>query len=73
MLDESGNIWIEFFTKDDPEEIVYDIFSPEGIYLRQIKVKHRIFQLKDGKAYCFVRSEDGYVSARRFKLVESIE
>ena len=73
LLDESGNIWIDFFTKDDPEEIVYDIFSPEGIYLRQIKVKHRIFQLKGGKAYSLVRSEDGYVSAKRFKLVESIK
>jgi len=73
LFDESGNIWIEFFIKDDPEEIVYDIFSPEGIYLRQIKVKHRIFQLKNGKAYSLVRSEDGFVSAKRFKLVETKE
>lgn len=73
LFDERGNIWIELFTKDDPEEIVYDVFSPEGIYLRQIKVKHHIFQLKNGKVYSLVRSEDGFVSAKRFKLVETTE
>lgn len=70
LFDESNNIWVEMFIKDDPEEIVYDVFSPEGIYLRQIKVKHRISQIFGGKAYGFVRDEVGFVSVKRFKLVE---
>lgn len=73
LFDESGNIWIEMFTEADPEEIVYDVFSPEGIYLKQIKVKHRLFQLKNGRAYCLVQSEDGFVSAKRFKRIEKTE
>jgi len=61
------------FIKDDPEEIVYDVFSPDGIYLKQIKVKHRIYQLWGGKAYSLVRDEDGFVSMKRFKLVDVSE
>ena len=71
LFDESDNIWVEMFIEDDPEDIVYDVFSPEGIYLEQIKVKHRISQLFGGKAYCFVRDEVGYLSVKRFKLVET--
>jgi len=70
LFDENNNIWIEMFTKDDPEEIVYDIFSPEGFYIKQVKVKHRINQLWEGKAYSLVQDEDGFVSMKRFKLVE---
>jgi hypothetical protein len=70
LFDESNNIWVEMFIEDDPGEIVYDVFSPEGIYLKQIKVKHRINQIFGGKAYCFVRDEVGFVSVKRFKLVE---
>jgi len=73
LFDESNNIWIEMFTKDDPEEIVYDVFSPEGIYVKQIKVKHRINQLWGGKAFSLVRDEDGFVSMIRFKLEEITE
>ena len=70
LFDDNNNIWIEMFTKDDPEEIIYDVFSPEGIYLKQIKVKHRLNQLWGGKAYSLVRDEDGFVSVKCFKLVE---
>lgn len=70
LFDDNNNIWIEMFTTDEPEEFVYDVFSPEGIYSKQIKVKHRFNQLWKGKAYSLVRDEDGYVSVKCFKLVE---
>jgi len=73
LFDDKNNIWIEMFTEDDPEEIVYDVFSPEGIYLKQIRVKYRINELWGGKAYSLVKGEEGYVSAKRFKLVEVTE
>ena len=73
LFDEGNNIWIEVFIEDDPEEIVYDVFSPEGIYLRQIRVKHRINQLWGGKAYSLVRDDEGFVSVKRFRLVEVSE
>ena len=71
LFDNEGNIWIEFYTgEDEPEHIVYDVFSPEGIYLKQAQVKHRIVQFFDGKAYCFVRDENDFVAVKRFELVE---
>jgi len=70
LFDYEGNIWIEFYTgKDEPEYIGYDVFSPDGIYLRQVQVKHRIMQLFEGKAYCFVRDENDFVAVKRFLLV----
>jgi hypothetical protein len=70
IFDGQGNIWIEFFTSDEPEHIVYDIFSADGIYLNQALVPHRIFQFFDGKAYCLVRDENDFVAVKRFLLVE---
>lgn len=70
LFDDEGNIWINFFMGTKPEEIVYDVFSSDGIYLKQVLVKHRIFQFFEGKAFCLVRDEDGFVAAKRFLLVE---
>ncbi len=70
LFDEEGNIWIEFYTDDDPDLIVYDVFSPDGIYLKQVMVKHRIYQLFEGKAYSLVRDENDFIAAKRFLLVE---
>jgi len=72
LFDGERNIWIEFYTGDDePDHIVYDVFSSEGIYLRQVQVTHRIIQLFEGKAYCFVRDENDFVAVKRFLLVEN--
>ncbi len=70
LFDDEGNIWIEFFTGVEPEHIVYDVFSSDGIYLKQVLVKHRIYQFFEGKAYSLVRDEDDFIAAKRFLLVE---
>lgn len=70
LFDGEGNIWINFFMGTEPEHIAYDVFSSDGIYLKQVLVKHRIFQFFEGKAFCLVRDEDGFVAAKRFLLVE---
>ncbi len=70
LFDGEGNIWINFFMGTEPEHIVYDVFSPDGVYLKQVVVKHRIFQFFEGKAFCLVRDEDSFVAAKRFLLVE---
>ena len=46
----------------------YDVFSPEGIYLKQVKLGQRIARFKNGKAYAIVRSESEDVSIKRFRL-----
>jgi len=69
FLDDDGNLWINIYTEND-EEIVYDVFSPEGFYLKQVKVPHRIFHFKKGKAYSIVTSEEGFRVVKRFRLKE---
>jgi hypothetical protein len=71
LFDGEGNIWIQFFTGVEPEHIIYDVFSSDGIYLKQVYVKHRIYQLFEGKAYSLVRDENDFVAAKRFLLVEN--
>jgi len=70
LFDENGNIWIEIFPEEEAADIIYDIFSPEGIYIKQAYVKHRIFQLKNGKAYSIVTTDEGYRIVKRFLMVE---
>ena len=73
LFDETGNIWIEIPHKEElekPEEIIYDVFSPDGIYLKQISVKHRFLEMKKGKAYSVVETEEGFRVIKRFKLIQ---
>ena len=70
FFDENGNLWIETLPKEDIEEIVYDIFSPEGIYLKRTYLKHRILHFKNGKAYSIITTDEGYKVVKRFRMVE---
>jgi len=73
IFDGEGNIWVEFFREYEPKEIVYDVFSPEGIYLNQVAVPYRIYQIFEGKAFCLVRDENDFVAAKRFRLLDKRE
>ncbi|MCX6563856.1 MAG: 6-bladed beta-propeller [Candidatus Aminicenantes bacterium] len=68
VFDEDENLWLELYKDDKTKGTTYDIFSPEGIYLKQIKLDQRIFQFKNGKVYSLVRPDDGYPSIKRFRL-----
>jgi hypothetical protein len=46
------------------------VFSPDGFYLKQVTVPHRVLQLFGGKAYSLVRDENDFVAAKRYRLVE---
>jgi len=70
FFDENGNIWIETPPKEDIEEIAYDIFSPEGIYLKRTYLKYRILHFKDGKAYTIVTTDEGFKVVKRFRMIE---
>ncbi len=70
FFDENGNLWIETPTKEDIEEIAYDIFSPEGIYLKRTYLKYRILHFKDGKAYSIITTNEGFKVVKRFRMVE---
>jgi len=70
QFDDDGNLWIELLRTIGQEEIVYDVFSPEGIYMNQFRVEHRIFCIKDGKAYCIVHSEQGLPLITRNRMIK---
>jgi len=74
FFDEDNNLWVEVFPKENKEEIetfIYDIFSPDGIYLNQAYVRNRIFHFKNGKAYSIVKSEAEFPVVKRFRLVKN--
>ena len=67
-FDEEGNVWIEL-TKDEKQKgLVYDVFSPEGVYLKQVRIEKRVGQFLKGKLYSLDRPEDGYPSVKRYKI-----
>ncbi|MCG2815143.1 MAG: 6-bladed beta-propeller [Candidatus Aminicenantes bacterium] len=69
FFDEKGNLWLEQYPIDDVEEHVFDVFSPDGIYLRKVIVPEVLFDVKGDTAYGFVRDEEDYVLFKRYKMV----
>jgi hypothetical protein len=68
VFDEEENLWLELYKDDSIKYFTYDIFSPEGIYLKQVRIDQRINQFKNGKVYSIVRPEEGYPSIKRFLM-----
>ncbi|MBN2414653.1 6-bladed beta-propeller [bacterium] len=74
LLEEKGNIWLKLYTKDPENEnetvpVVYDVWSPDGIFIRQVTVPYTISAFHGGKAYC-IRRTDEEVTVKRFVLRE---
>jgi hypothetical protein len=68
VFDEEEYFWLELYKDDSIKYFTYDIFSPEGIYLKQVRIDQRIFEFKNGRVYSIVRPEDGYPSIKRFLM-----
>jgi hypothetical protein len=67
IFDDESNLWLWHHTgKEEEEGYEYDVFSPDGIYIRQVVVPRRIHRIKNGKAYCIVRNEEGFSFIKRF-------
>ena len=61
FFDEAGNIWLRMFRNDDKDEPHrYDVFSPQGVYLKQIVLPCRIYQVRNGKMIAVVETEEGF-------------
>jgi hypothetical protein len=70
FFDDEGNLWLWHYTVTEEETgYEYDIFSPEGIYLRQVVVPHRIYRIENGKVYSIVRDEQDYRFVKRYRMV----
>ncbi len=70
LIDEDGSCWIRQFTPADFEGYLYDIFNPEGIFIKQAVVSYPLYMFKEGKAYSMLVSEFDYPMVKRFRLEE---
>jgi 6-bladed beta-propeller len=69
FFDGDGNLWLEQYVEEGVKEHVFDVFSPEGIYLKQVRVPEALYLVRGDKAYSIIRQEDEYLVVKRFKLV----
>ncbi len=49
---------------------IYDVFSPERIYLKQVHIPQHIYELRKGKAYTIMRTEDDFLVVKCFQMHE---
>jgi len=68
VFDGEGNLWLELTKEEKQKEYVYDVFSPDGLYLKQVRIEQRIAQFFDGKVYSLLRPEEGYPSVKRYRV-----
>jgi len=68
-FDDDGNLWVSIYSENE-EEVVYDVFSPQGIYLKQVVVPHMIRDIKKGKVYSILTTEEGFMAVKRSILKE---
>lgn len=74
VFDDDRNIWLMQYGIIEPEEgRIYDIFSPDGIYLKQVYVPDRIYAVCNGKLYSIERTEDEFIVARRYSYKEQVK
>lgn len=67
VFDDEGNIWVSTYSQNE-EEVLYDIFSSQGIYVKQVILSHRICDIKKGKIYSVVSTEEGFRAVKRYSI-----
>jgi len=68
IFDDAGNGWFRMYQNEPDEKdkkaksepYRYDVFSPEGVYLKQIVVPFRIYQVRKDRMYAIVENEEGF-------------
>jgi hypothetical protein len=73
FFDEKGNLWLEQYVEAGVKDHVFDIFSPEGIYLKQVRVPETLYLVRGDKAYSIIRQEDEFLVVKRFKMRREVE
>ena len=69
FFDGEGNLWLEQYVEEGIKDHVFDVFSPEGTYLKQVRVPETLFLVRGDKAYSIIRQEDEFLVVKRFRLV----
>jgi hypothetical protein len=69
FFDEKGNLWLEQYVEEGVKDHVFDVFSPEGIYLKQVRVPETLYLVRGDAAYSIIRQEDEFLVVKRFRMV----
>jgi 6-bladed beta-propeller len=69
FFDSQGNLWLEQYVEDGVKDHLFDFFSPEGVYLRQVIVPETLHLVRGDLAYTIIRTEDDFLVVKRYKLV----
>jgi hypothetical protein len=72
FFDGEGNLWLEQYVAEGVKDHVFDVFSPEGIYLRQVVAPQALYLVRGDKAYSIIRQEDEFLVVKRFKMVPAL-
>lgn len=67
VSDDKGNYWANLDIGRDKDYYLYDIFSSEGIYLKQVKVPGKIKLIKGNEMYLVTEDESGMPLVKRSK------
>jgi hypothetical protein len=70
FFDDEENLWLKQYTEGDEMGHLYDVFSSDGIFIRQAVVPEKILRYQNGKAYTIVELESGIYAAKCYKLIE---
>src|SRR4030066_648419 len=73
FFDDKGNLWLEQYVEEGVKDHVFDVFSPEGIYLTQVWVPQALSLVRGDKAYSIIRTEDEFLVVKRFRMVREPE
>jgi hypothetical protein len=68
IFDDAGNIWVELFQAPEAKGVLYDVFSPDGVYSKQVSIDQRIGTIKNGMIYAILQPEEGYASIKGYKM-----
>jgi hypothetical protein len=68
VFDDDGNVWLRMYRDEADKEFRYDVFSPDGIYLRQVVAPFRIYRIRNKKAYAIVENEEGFKMLRCYRF-----
>jgi len=67
IFDDNGNFWVNINNGRKPKVYIYDIYSENGIFQKQVYSKYRITLFMGDRIYSVVRSETDPVYVKAFK------
>ncbi len=69
FFDDLGNLWLEQYQEEGVADHAFDVFSPEGIYLKQVRLPEAPYLVRGDLAYAIIRQADEFLVVKRFRIV----